>query len=85
MSEAAKAKEAWSAVPRIVLAMGAARVEAATDVKSASQALAKFDYVVIKDASDLKPFLKEDDVTCVSFQWVKECLIAGQLLSLPEW
>jgi hypothetical protein len=63
--------------------MGAERVEAAYDVKSASRELSE--YVVIKDASDYKPFLKKADTACVSFQWVKECLIAGKLLPLPAW
>jgi len=65
--------------------MGASRVEAIGDVGSASKALNEFDYVVIKDETELKPYLEEEDVTCVSFQWVKECLIAGRLLPLPEW
>jgi hypothetical protein len=65
--------------------MGAARVEAACDVKSASTELCDYDYVVIKDASDYKPSLKKAEAVCVSFQWVKECLIAGKLLPLPVW
>lgn len=70
-------------MPRIILAMGAARVEAVYDLKSASSKPAAFDYVVIKDASD---FIKElrGSVT-VHLPWVKDCLIAGRLLPLPEW
>jgi hypothetical protein len=64
--------------------MGASRVEAVTDLKAASGSLSAFDYVVIKDSHDFVPALKSG-VMCVHLPWVKDCLIAGRLLPLPEW
>ena len=78
-----KAKEASRMVPRIILAMGAARVEAVTDLKATSDSLSTFDYVVIKESYDSVSALQ--DVVCVHLPWVKDCLIAGRLLPLPEW
>jgi hypothetical protein len=81
-----KAKEASRTVPRIILAMGAARVEAVPDTKlSSDQSLKAFHYIVIKDPDEDLPSLPNTDVNLVHVPWVKECLIAGRLLPLPQW
>lgn len=63
--------------------MGAARVEAVTDAKFASERLSAFDYVVIKEVGQYVPSL--NDGTTVHWGWVKDCLIASRHLPLPEW
>jgi hypothetical protein len=73
-------------VPRIVIAMGADRVEAVVDVNLASKDMSAYDFVVLKDSSEFKRYLSDSSgVNCVSFQWVKECLIAGQAVPYLEW
>lgn len=68
-------------VPRIILSMGASHVEAVTDVKDASKKPYKWDYVVVKDGSEMKTVDADDACEAtVSFNWVKECLIAGRVL-----
>lgn len=68
-------------VPRIVLAMGAARVEAVPDTKYASSAdLSSFDFVIVKEQSDAT----RTRTHCMNLQWVKDCLIAGRLLPYPD-
>ncbi|KZP19516.1 hypothetical protein FIBSPDRAFT_828087 [Athelia psychrophila] len=80
-------KESSRAVPSIVLAMGARRVEAVTEAKYASDPTFKtFDFVVVKDISDSVPGLPKPNVTkLVHFPWVKESLMTGRLLPLPKW
>ncbi|KAL4253141.1 hypothetical protein ABKN59_004146 [Abortiporus biennis] len=80
-SDAEKAKEAHRLVPRIILCMGASYVEAVGDPKFASKLLKKFDYVVVKEESDVDRYAS-NEVNCVHFGWVKDCLIAGRLLPL---
>ncbi|KAI0273722.1 hypothetical protein BC834DRAFT_224345 [Gloeopeniophorella convolvens] len=65
-------------VPRIILSMGAARVETVPDAKHASGK--KFDYVIVKDLHE-----RPADIagTYVSMEWVKDCLIAGRLFPPP--
>jgi hypothetical protein len=85
-SDTEKAKEASRTVPRIILAMGAIRVEAVSEIKYASdQSLKDFDYVVVKDANEIVHGLPNDAVTLVHLPWVKDCLIAGRLLEAPKW
>lgn len=82
VSDADKTKEASRAVPSIILAMGAKRVEAVSDIKFASdQSLNTFDYVVIKDLDDIARELANANDKLVHVPWVKECLMAGRLLS----
>ncbi|KAF7969897.1 hypothetical protein HWV62_25631 [Athelia sp. TMB] len=80
-------KESSRAVPRIILAMGANRVEAVTEAKYASDPTFKaFDYVVAKDITECVPGLPKPNVTkLVHVQWVKESLIMGRFLPLPKW
>lgn len=66
-------------VPRILLCMGASRVEAITGVGFASQALDEYDYVIVKDEDEVGP-LRDEKANCVHFGWVKECLVAGRIL-----
>ncbi|KAI0933134.1 hypothetical protein AcV7_004695 [Taiwanofungus camphoratus] len=89
-SDTEKAKEASRMVPRIILSMGASRVEAVHDIKHASSSdLSQFDYVVVKEFSDVARLTATldfaEDVNCVHLGWVKDCLIAGRLLSRPEY
>ncbi|KAH9843071.1 uncharacterized protein C8Q71DRAFT_699731 [Rhodofomes roseus] len=82
-SDADKAKEATRMVPCIILAMGASSVEAVPDVKYASaKNLSEYHYVVVKDRGDIGRVASGPN--CVHFGWVKDCLIAGRLLPLPQ-
>ncbi|KAF7799624.1 hypothetical protein EIP86_010862 [Pleurotus ostreatoroseus] len=71
---------AYQMIPRIVLCMGADRVEAAADVKPND--LSAFDLVVLKDDEGAKR-RKLKGAKCVCINWVKECLITSRLLPLP--
>jgi hypothetical protein len=71
-------------VPKIILSMGASRVEAVVEAKyAAAPDFALYDYIVVKDEQDV---LDEDElpegVHCVHFGWVKDCLIAGRVLPI---
>ena len=66
---------ASEAVPRIILTMGAARVEAALDIKAASSKPSAFDYVVTNQNVDAKT---------VTVEWVKDCLISRKLTSIEH-
>jgi hypothetical protein len=74
-------KEKCRAVPRIILAMGAARVEIVASVHHATDTSSSYDYVVIEDDADM---LDEYGSSCVLVKWVKACLIAGKLLDVSE-
>ena len=66
--------------------MGADHVEAVCDVKHASRKTIEYDYVLVKDAEEVKKFKtagKGDRPPCVHIPWVKECLVAGKLLDIP--
>ncbi|GLB34876.1 putative ubiquitin modification-dependent histone binding [Lyophyllum shimeji] len=78
-----KTQEAHNAVTRIILAMGADRVEAVSDVRYASASLSSFDFVIIKEANQYGSHL--EDGRTVHWPWVKDCLIASRLLPIPEW
>ncbi|KAI0054163.1 hypothetical protein FA95DRAFT_43641 [Auriscalpium vulgare] len=76
-----KKEEGESSVPRIIVSMGADRVEAVPELRYASPKV-EFDYVIW-------PKLDEDEMdemeeSWVSFPWVKDCLVAGRLLPLPQ-
>jgi len=68
-------------IPRIILAMGANRLEVVSAEKYASHQLTKYDYVVVKEGEELAP---RKGAVCVDFAWIKGCLIAGRLLEIPE-
>lgn len=78
-----KMQEAHNAVVRIILCMGARRVEAVNDLKYASSLPSKFDLVVIREASQYSPEL--NGVDTVLWQWVKDSLVASRRLPLPNW
>ncbi|KAL5511089.1 hypothetical protein ACEPAH_4304 [Sanghuangporus vaninii] len=82
MTDADRALEASRTVPRIILTMGADRVEAVADAKHASQALNQYDYVVVKEGIS-QPRVR--GATYVDVTWIKECLIAGRLFPPTEW
>jgi hypothetical protein len=66
--------------------MGAKRVEAASEIRHASDpSLETFDYVVVKDATEVMHGIPKATATLVHLPWVKECLIAGRLLEPPRW
>jgi len=69
-------------VPRIILCMGASRVEAVPDIRYASD-LPAYDYVVVKEYADVNRI--PETFNCVHFGWVKDCLVAGRLLDRPEY
>jgi len=67
--------------------MGADHVEAVCDVKHASFKVFEYDYVLVKDAEEVKKFNaagKGGRSPCVHIPWVKECLVAGKLLDIPD-
>ncbi|TFK55141.1 hypothetical protein OE88DRAFT_1003892 [Heliocybe sulcata] len=70
-------------VPRIILAMGAKRVEAVTQTRNALQNLKAYDYIVVSSPSDLDT-LRQQGLKVANWEWVKDCLIAGRLHNLPE-
>ena len=72
-----------SLVPRILLCMGATRVEAVADTRNASKSVDEYDYVIVKEDKDVRP-LRNWRVQCVHFAWVKECLVAGRVLDY-DW
>ena len=67
--------------------MGADHVEAVYDMKHASQKMIQYDYVLVKDLEEVKKFNtagKGDRPPCFHIPWVKECLVAGKLLDIPD-
>ncbi|GJE87006.1 BRCT domain-containing protein [Phanerochaete sordida] len=80
-SDADRSREATRMIPRILLCMGAARVEAVDGLAHASTKLDRYDYVVVKDAEEVRRVAKARSLeNCVAFPWVKECLITGRIL-----
>ncbi|KAF9484732.1 hypothetical protein BDN70DRAFT_872278 [Pholiota conissans] len=78
-----RALEASTALPRIILAMGAEIVEAVTEARYASKSLADYDYLVIKEPEQ---YLREySQCTTVHWPYVKQCLLASRHLPLPVW
>ena len=69
-----------------MLAMGADHVEAVCDVKHAQCTTTEYDLVLVKDMEEVKKFnaSKGDRPSCVHIPWVKECLVAGKLLDVPD-
>jgi hypothetical protein len=74
-------------IPRIILCMGAAVVEAVVDTKWArGHNLAEdYDYIVIEPDTypEITSRVKKLG-NCVPFRWVKECLITGRLLPVAD-
>jgi hypothetical protein len=79
--------------------MGATRVEAVSDARHASRALAEFDLVLVKDVSPSPMFVPNGGtskrkgggvsadarrVKWANTTWLKECLICGRMLELPR-
>lgn len=64
-------------IPRIIVSMGAARVEAVPELKySSNPDLKDFQYVVVKDPHE-RPSVGGEKY--VSMEWVKDCLIGGRM------
>lgn len=79
--------ESTRKLPSIMLAMGADHVEAVYDEKHAAYKTSEYDLVLVRDAEDVRKFNsagKGDRPPCVHIPWVKECLIAGRLLDVPD-
>lgn len=70
-------------MPRILLCMGASRVEAVADARYASHSLDEYDYVIVKEESDVGT-LRIKRINAVHFGWVKECLVASRILEF-DW
>lgn len=82
-----KQNESTRKLPSIMLAMGADYVEAVFDWKHAARKTFEYDLVLVKDAEDVKKFnstRKGDRPPCVHIPWVKECLVAGKFLDIPD-
>ncbi|KAF8746093.1 hypothetical protein AX14_000154 [Amanita brunnescens Koide BX004] len=77
-----KAQEAINAVARIIMCMGAHRVEAVTELRYASVRISDYNYVVVKDSCANTFDIKGS--TVVTWSWVKECLVASRWLQLEE-
>lgn len=72
-----KSTEGGRFIPRIIVSMGAARVEAVPELKYASNPdLKDFQYVVVKELHE-RPSVGGEKY--VSMEWVKDCLIAGRM------
>jgi len=72
-----------SALPRIIIAMGAESVEAVTECHLASRLVTDYDYVVIREPTQYSSDFS--GCTTVHWAWVKESLIASRCLPLPIW
>ena len=74
-----KSSDGGRFIPRIIVSMGAARVEAVPELKySSNPDLKDFQYVVVKDLQE-RPSAGGEKY--VSMEWVKDCLIAGRMFS----
>ncbi|KAF9791152.1 hypothetical protein BJ322DRAFT_1000042 [Thelephora terrestris] len=86
-SEDDKQNESTRKLPSIMLAMGADEVEAVCDLKHALREVTDYDLVLVKDVEEVEKFNAAGKVgrpPCVHIPWVKECLVAGRLLDIPE-
>ncbi|KAF8623562.1 hypothetical protein AX15_006332 [Amanita polypyramis BW_CC] len=77
-----KAQEASNAVARIIICMGARRVETVTELRYASARASDYDYIVVKDSCVSSIDTKGG--TIVAWSWVKDCLIASRRLPLED-
>jgi len=67
----------FNTYPKVVLAMGAAYVQAVTSIPIVSTIdVTEFDYTVVDDGSDPIPY---GDAHTVDTAWIKRCLITGVL------
>ena len=83
-----KQNESTRKLPSIMLAMGADHVEAVCDEKYAAHKAFEYDLVLVKDTEEVKKFnstKKGDRPSCVHIPWVKECLVAGKFLDVPDF
>jgi hypothetical protein len=77
-----KTQEASNAVARIIICMGARRVETVTELRHASGHHADYDYIVVKDSCTNSVDVQGG--TVVPWSWVKDCLIASRRLPMPD-
>ncbi|KAF4614521.1 hypothetical protein D9613_003123 [Agrocybe pediades] len=71
-------------IPQVIMAMGAERVECITSLEYASDDLATFDYILIKEKKDYLPQFRA--TTTVHWAWVKQSLFSSRLVELPtDW
>ncbi|KAJ8475105.1 hypothetical protein ONZ45_g15719 [Pleurotus djamor] len=68
---------------KILMCMGASRVEAVKDLRFASQGATEYDYVVLKEGAEFDDDL--EGATVIDTQWIKGSLVAGRPLDLPSW
>ncbi|KAI9466296.1 hypothetical protein BJY52DRAFT_1112319 [Lactarius psammicola] len=72
-----KGNDSGRFIPRIIVSMGAARVEAVPELKYSSKPdLKDFQYVIVKELHE-RPSVGGEKY--VSMEWVKDCLIAGRM------
>ncbi|KAH9063350.1 hypothetical protein EDB87DRAFT_174484 [Lactarius vividus] len=77
-----KSNESGRFIPRIIVSMGAARVEAVPELKySSNPDLKDFHYVIVKELHE-RPQVGGEKY--VSMEWVKDCLIAGRMFPPPS-
>ncbi|KAI0780946.1 hypothetical protein BD413DRAFT_463455, partial [Trametes elegans] len=74
--------QAAESVPQIILCMGAGAVEAVTDEKHASLGVSEYDLIVVREQADRVRLAHLE--RCVDVNWVKDCLISGRLLPIPQ-
>ena len=82
-----KQYESTRKLPSIMLAMGADQVEAVCELKHALHKITEYDLVLVKDEEEVEKFNaagKGERPPCVHIPWVKECLVAGKLLDIPD-
>ena len=72
-----------SALPRIIVAMGAEIVEAVTESRLASRDVTEYDFIVLREPAQYSSEFA--GCTTVHWSWVKESLIASRCLPLPVW
>jgi hypothetical protein len=78
-----KAREAASFILRIILAMGASRVETVRDVTYSLHPLSQYDLLILRGRElYTRDFVQTDTV---DWNWVKDSLIMSRRLQYPAW
>ncbi|EKM82613.1 hypothetical protein AGABI1DRAFT_104539 [Agaricus bisporus var. burnettii JB137-S8] len=75
--------EAASYIIRIILAMGATRVEAVRDTSFAEHPLSHYDLLVIRDREQYHSAYSQTHT--VDWNWIKDSLIMSRFLPMPDW
>lgn len=78
-----KAGEAANDIIRIILAMGAAKVEAVRDVSYALNPLSQYGFLIIREKDQYTSSYVQ--ARTVDWNWVKDSLIMSRRLPYPSW